>query len=75
MESIINCDLRRARLDCCYLKNARFLYTDMRGATIHADTTCTSFIEVNFQGAELSFSGESDCFLHNVILEDRSFLQ
>ncbi|NEP78308.1 MAG: hypothetical protein F6K39_09000 [Okeania sp. SIO3B3] len=34
MESIINCDLRRARLDCCYLKNARFLYTDMRGATI-----------------------------------------
>lgn len=71
----INCDLRGARLDCCYLKGARFLYTDMRGATIHADTTCTSFIEVNFQDAKLKISGESLPFFHDVTLKDGFFLQ
>ncbi|GGA44371.1 pentapeptide repeat-containing protein [Okeania sp. KiyG1] len=71
----INCDLRGARLDCCYLKNATFLYTDMRGAKGYSDISYTSYIGVNFQDAEFSGHSESPLFYYNVILKDGFFLQ
>ncbi|NER06988.1 MAG: pentapeptide repeat-containing protein [Okeania sp. SIO3C4] len=71
----INCDLRGARLDCCYLKGARFLYTDMRGAKGYSDISYTSYIRVNFQDAEFSGHSESPLFYYNVILKDGFFLQ
>ncbi|WP_449419155.1 pentapeptide repeat-containing protein [Phormidium nigroviride] len=71
---IIYCDLRGANLKNGDFTNTRFIRSDLREAQLSGEATCTSFIEVSFQGGVFLCGGQSPPFCYNVILPDGEYL-
>jgi len=71
---IIYCDLRGANLKNGDFTNTRFICSDLREAQLFGEATCTSFIEVSFQGGVFLCHGQSPPLCYNVTLPDGEYL-
>jgi uncharacterized protein YjbI with pentapeptide repeats len=71
---IIYCDLRGANLKNGNFTNTRFIRSDLRQAQLFGEATCTSFIEVSFQGGVFLCGGQSPPLCYNVTLPDGEYL-
>ncbi|MEG4246784.1 pentapeptide repeat-containing protein [Microcoleus sp. MON2_D6] len=71
---IIYCDLRGSNLKGGNFTNTRFIHSDLREAQLFGEATCTSFIEVSFQGGVFLYHGQSPPFCYNVTLPDGEYM-
>ncbi|MCT7991947.1 pentapeptide repeat-containing protein [Laspinema olomoucense] len=69
------CNLKDAIMEHCVLESARFFDSDLRRVyTRFCNATCTNFIRVNLQGADLGGYGEEPCGFWDVIRPDGVFI-